>query len=225
LISSADEGGLMKAKHLVLCAVVLAASAAAFAFDVDDLSYITIENETGVDIDYIFLSPGDSEYWGPELLGADYYLEKDDSIGYYLFHPNTEDRFDILAIDKYGNAYQMLNYSLYDGAEIVLSNKNRISSAPELEYVTVTIRNDVMPIEYLFMSPSDSDMWGADFLDDSTILESDDSISYVFPVNDDGIKYDLMAIDDEGDSYSFSFTVDSESDGAVWAIEWDDIDV
>lgn len=215
----------MRLKHAILCAVILAIPAAAFAFDVDELSHITIENETGADIDYIYLSPGDSEYWGPELLGADWYLEKDGSIGYYLLHPNAGDHFDILAIDKNGYAYELREFVLYDGAEVVLSKENRMEEAPEFDFVVVTIRNDVMPIEYLFMSPSDSGMWGADFLDEGTILESDTMISFVFPADEDGIEYDLMAIDEEGDSYSFSFEIDLESDDAVFAVEWGDIDV
>ena len=54
----------------------------AFSFDPDELNTITFHNETGYDISYIFLSPGDSEYWGPEILGAYRILEADESLGF-----------------------------------------------------------------------------------------------------------------------------------------------
>ena len=56
----------------VAAALVLACAASAFAFNPDELNKITFQNTTGTKIEMIFLSPGDSEYWGPDIIGADY---------------------------------------------------------------------------------------------------------------------------------------------------------
>lgn len=43
----------------------------ALAVDPANLSRITFENRTGGDIRYLCLSPGDSDYWGTDILVYD----------------------------------------------------------------------------------------------------------------------------------------------------------
>ena len=75
----------MKRILLVLFVVVLFTSPAwADTFDPDWLNLITFTNSTGRTIEFIFLSPGDSEYWGPEILGSERVLPDDESI-----HPHS----------------------------------------------------------------------------------------------------------------------------------------
>lgn len=49
-----------------------------YAFDEDYLNRVTFENLTSRTIEFIFLSPGDSEYWGAEILGSERVLEEDE---------------------------------------------------------------------------------------------------------------------------------------------------
>ena len=216
----------MMTRVRVLFAVIMivAASTAVSAFDAEDLSLVSIENQTGIDVEYLFLSPADSEYWGPELLGADWVLEAGGSIGYYLMHPNGTDLFDFLAIDAEGTTYELYDYELGDGGRIEISDGIAASEPTEFEFVTVIIENKVLPVEYLFISPSDSEVWGADFLDENTVLASDESISFVFPASADPISYDFMAVDEEGNTYSFSWDIDVESEGLEISIDPEDID-
>jgi hypothetical protein len=74
-------------------------AAGLFAFDPDELNLITFYNDTGYDIYYIFTSPGDSAYWGPEILGADRVLEDGQFLGFWIHYPEFSNEFDIMAID------------------------------------------------------------------------------------------------------------------------------
>jgi len=65
-------------RRVILAALVFAAVSAAtvFAFNPDELNKITFDNSTGSKIEMVFLSPADSQYWGPDIIGADYFLKK-----------------------------------------------------------------------------------------------------------------------------------------------------
>ena len=71
----------MKTRVMILVLFV-ACLFSAYAFDEDYLNLITFDNMTGQTIEFIFLSPGDSEYWGAEILGSERVLEDDDSLGF-----------------------------------------------------------------------------------------------------------------------------------------------
>ena len=205
---------------------LLAGAAVADTFDSDVLNLVTFTNDTRNDIEYIFLSPGDSEYWGPEILGSTRILESGESLGFYLYYPDECNDFDIMAIDEDGNTAIIYDYTICDGfeEEIEISRKDMRDDAPDLDLVTVYVENETIEVYYLFISPSDSQMWGVDYLDETTTLESGDEVGFLFPVWDDATEYDLMAVDSDFDTYSFSFDVDYNSDEDTYAIEISDLD-
>lgn len=197
----------------------------AFAFNPDDLNLIYFENSTGSTIEFIFLSPGDSEYWGPEILGSERILANGDILGFYILYPNACDEFDIMAIDEDEQTLIIYNYEICDTDEgyIEILPEYLTEEAPSMNFVEIHIRNETILVYYIFISPSDSEMWGVDYLDETTILDTEDSLSLVFPVGDEPTEYDLKAIDEDGDAYQFSFDVDSDSDDMVFSIEISDL--
>jgi hypothetical protein len=206
----------------VLCA------AAAFAFNPDELNKVTIQNTTGTKIDMIFLSPGDSEYWGPDIIGADYVMKDSSSLGYYLHYPEKTFKFDIMAIDDKGNKFEQRNLEITDGTELTikLTKKNLNATAPDLTLATVHLDNATgHEIEYLFLSPNDSDAWGVDLLDEETTLVDGDTHNIVVPIGKDKVKYNLMAVDENNDTYKFNITLDpaKTSKEFNWAIEESDL--
>ena len=209
-----------------LLLLLLAGYAVADTFDTDMLNLVTFVNYTNNDIEFIFLSPGDSDYWGPEILGAERILEAGDSLGFWILYPDECNEFDIMAIDEDGNTAIIYDYTICDGLEeeIEITKKDMRDDAPDIDFVTVYVENDTIDVWYVFISPSDSEMWGVDYLDETTILEMEDSVGFLFPVTDETITYDLMAVDEDLDTYSFSFEVDYSTDEDTFLIEISDLD-
>lgn len=205
--------------------IVFAASAAAFGFNEDHLNLVTFRNLTDQDIEFIFLSPGDSEYWGPEILGSERILETDQDLGFFILYPDACNTFDIMAVGADGGTIVIYDYEICDGIQEMIEfvNKDLTDDPPEMEFVTIYIENDTIPVYYIFISPSDSRYWGVDYLDEYTILDTDDRVSFLFPAAADAASYDLMGVDEDGDEYRFSFSIDTDSEGYLFPIEISDL--
>jgi hypothetical protein len=187
------------------------AAASAFAFDPAELNKITFENSTGTRIETIFLSPSDSEYWGPDIIGADFVVKDGGSLGYFIHYPEKTFKFDIMATDEAGHMFEVYNYVLTDGKEstITFTQKNLNSKAPEFTFATLKVTNNTdHEVQYLFISPEDSDAWGVDLLDEESTLAAGDTHSIVIPVGKDKVIYNLMAADENNDEYVFDLTID-----------------
>ncbi len=216
-------------RKVLPAAFILAAvsAAAAFAFNPDELNAITFDNATGTKIEMIFLSPGDSKFWGPDIIGADYVLMDGGSISYYVHYPDRSFRFDVMSTDDKGNKYEIRDFELTDGkpARITLTSKSQKAKTPDLALASVRIQNKTgHEILYLFVSPSDSKAWGADVLDDETTVANGDSHTFVLPVGRDKVTYCLMGVDENNDEYKFDIAVDPKSRKEfTWAIEPGDL--
>ncbi len=216
-------------RKIMIVSLVLAvlSAAAAFAFDPAELNKVTIENTTGTKIEMIFLSPGDSDYWGPDIIGADYVMKDNSSLGYYLHYPEKSFKFDIMAIDDQGNKFEQRDLVVTDGKEMTISltRKNLNAAAPDLTLATVHFQNNTgHELQYLFVSPNDSKAWGVDLLDEDTTLADQDTHSIVLPVGKDKVKYNLMAVDENNDEYSFNITIDPRTKKEFnWSIDASDL--
>jgi hypothetical protein len=212
----------------VSVAVALVCATTAFAFNPDELNKITFHNDTGTKIEMIFLSPGDSQYWGPEIIGADYFLKDGGSIGYYVHYPDTSFTFDIMATDDKGNKFEVRDFVLTDGKEasVTLTRKNLNQQAPDFALATVHIENATgHELQYLFVSPNDSDAWGVDLLDENTTVSDGDEHSFVLAVGKDKVKYNLMAVDENNDEYRFNIQIDPQAKKEfTWSVDPGDKD-
>lgn len=216
-------------RRFVLAALALAAVSAApvSAFDPDELNKITFENTTGSKIEMVFLSPADSKFWGPDIIGADYFLKDGESLGYYVHYPDTSFTFDIMATDDNGNEFEIRDFVMTDGKEatVALTPRSLNKAAPEFTLATVHIDNNTgHEIQYLFVSPSDSKAWGVDLLDEETTVADGDTHSFVLAVGKNKVKYNLMGVDENDDEYLFNITVDPKAKKEfTWAIEPSDL--
>ncbi|WP_053227986.1 hypothetical protein [Spirochaeta cellobiosiphila] len=203
----------MKKIVAILFIMAIISGSSLYAIDVDDLNYILFDNTTDNDIEYIFISPADSDYWGPEVLGSEWVLSAGGQLGYFILYPHESDDFDIMVIDSEQNVHIAWDFTISDDEEasLVLTSVNMNDDPVNLSTLEVNIINDVNDIYYLFISPSDSEMWGVDFLDENTILETENKVSFVFPLQDATVGYDLLAIDEEGNAYQLYFEVDETS--------------
>jgi hypothetical protein len=218
-------------RRTVTIALVLAAFVAAsvFGFDSDKLNKVTFKNTSGNKIQMIFLSPGDSDYWGPEIIGAQYVLKDGGTIGFYVHYPEESFTFDVMAIDEKGNKCELRGLTVSDGMEgtVALSKKNFNATAPNLTLATVNLRNATgEDLWFLFLSPSDSDAWGVDLLDEEATLADGDTFSLVIPIGKNKTKYNLMAVNEYGEEYKFNIQLDPNKTSREfnWAIEPSDLD-
>ena len=204
----------MRSRAVVSAVFFLACVSLASALDPDELNKITFKNTTGAEIQMIFLSPSDSDDWGPDIMGADWVLGSGKSLGFYIHYPDSSFDFDIMAVDKAGNTFELYEYTMKDGKEavITLGKKDLSKSPPDLDFVTLTVENETgKEIDYLFISPIDSDAYGVDLLDEDSVLAAGDSIDILVPVGKDVSSYDILAVDDNLNDYTFTLDLDPET--------------
>lgn len=215
-------------KRLLITAVVVLIPVALFAFDKEELNRVEFANSTGFDIVYLFFSPDDSDYWGPDILGSTRILQDGESLGFFIHYPHSCDEFDFLAIDEDGDAYILWGQTICDGrplsVDITLENLD-FDIATSMSFVEMSLESRIdYDIYFAFVSPSDSAMYGIDMLDEDTILYRDQSLNLVVPAGSAPTRYDVMAVDEDYDTYSFAVEISNQQDEWIWAIEMSDID-
>jgi len=206
---------------------LLLAASSSSAVSPDELNLITFTNNTGEDINYIFLSPGDSEYWGSDILGSTRVLADEEELGFYIHYPDRCNEFDIYAVGASESAFLVYGFEICDGeeAEVELTRRNLDADAPDFEFTTVTISNDTdYEILYLFFSPGDSQMWGVDQLDRETTMTPGESVSVLLPVGDAVVRYDVQAVDEDEDTYTFFVEINPKLEDHAYSIVNSDLD-
>ncbi|MFW5685854.1 MAG: hypothetical protein ACOC0O_04295 [Spirochaetota bacterium] len=214
------------AAAVLVLALVTLVTGSVFGVDPAELNRVTFVNNTGYDIIYLFFSPGDSDYWGADILGATRTLDDGEKAGFYIHYPNFADTFDFLAIDEDGDAYLIWDYEISDDTEsvieVTLADFEGGYDLPDL--ATVDLVNDTgYDMWYIFFSPGDSTMWGVDMLDDETILEDGETLSLFVPVSEDVARYDFGGVDEDEDFYTFWVELSDASLDYTWAIELSDL--
>jgi hypothetical protein len=216
----------MKRILLILSATLLI-SAPLAAMNPEELNSISFYNDSGFDILYLFFSPGDSEEWGADLLGSTRTLLAGQEVEFFLHYPEACNTFDFMAIDEDGDTYYIWDYEICDGKpgliEISLDQYDP-NATVRSNFAEVNLRNDT-PYEmyFVFVSPSDSEMWGVDMLDAQTILEPGNALSLLVPVSKEVVSYDVLAVDEDTDDYSFRVELNSGETSYTWAIEMSDL--
>jgi len=191
-------------------ALALIAAVSVFAFDPDELNKITFTNNTGTKIEMIFLSPGDSNFWGPDLVGADYVIKDGGSIGYYVHYPETTFKFDIMATDDQGNRFEMRDFALTDGkeAKVSLTKKNLNATAPDFILATVKVTNyTAMRSSFCSSLPTIRSL-GSRSPGRGNHARRRRYPQHRFAVGTDKVKYNLMAVDENNDEYQFDMSLD-----------------
>ena len=132
-------------KKLSIVLLLLIIPVLLFAFDPGWLNNIVFFNGTANDIEFIFMSPGDSDFWGPEILNSERVLESRDNLGFYIFYPDECNDFDILAIDSNGDALYIYDYTICDGIEetIAFSKRDMAEEEPYFDFITLDIYNEI----------------------------------------------------------------------------------
>ena len=213
-------------RRLPIAVCLLFAGIQLGAINPDNLNSISFRNRTGADIEYLYLSPGDSEYWGTDILGAENILLDGEIIEFFIHYPDRCNEFDIMAVDEFQDAYIIFDYEICDGTEenVRFTSNDEVETASDLDLMQIDLSNDTgFEILYLFVSPADSEMWGVDQMDAETTLADGGTISLLLPAVE--LRYDIHAVDEDGDSYTFFVDLDgTPGDNVSATIEFDYFD-
>lgn len=204
----------MRKTAVVVLVSLLVAGQALFAFDTSELNKVTFVNTTTVAIKGIFFSPGDSNEWGPDMLGSERTLAPKDQLSFFVHYPESTAKFDIMAVDEKDRALIIFDYVFKDGKEetIQFKAKDMAKSMPDVSFVELTLENSLdVDVYYLFCSPADSNAWGADILDEQTVLSAGESKTILVPVAKEKVDYNVMAVDESNDVYKFDVSMDPNS--------------
>lgn len=200
--------------RLGLAAVVLAAVATVHlqAFEPAGLNQVTFVNRTGYEMRHIFFSPEDSDYWGTDILGGQRVLADQEEVRFFVSYPEQCARFDFLGIDEDYDTYSAMGFELCDDAPrtFIIDMELFEGDIGQPEFSVLQLENTLeSDIYFLFVSPSDSGMWGVDVLDSHSIFAPGESVEVLVLLGSDG-RFDIMAVDAAMESYSFSVELEEQ---------------
>ncbi|MHB1317644.1 MAG: hypothetical protein ACYCYF_03395 [Anaerolineae bacterium] len=156
---------------------------------------LTIINDAGVDIWYLFVSPSDAEDWGDDRLGGDTIPAGDT----YTLTGISDGVYDVQARDADDNPIQTIWSLTISGSTTQVIEEQAL--------MLEVYNNSDAPIAELFVSPTDSDSWGEDQLGASIIAMED---TYTL----DGLApgtYDMQAEDASGNIIETIYSVSLDS--------------
>lgn len=183
---------------LFLCSPL--SPSAVSALDPATLGRFTLLNHTGFDLHHIFLSPADSEKWGADILSAvvhESLLPAEDVLNFYVHYGDSPILFDILAIDEDGDCYVMRDIPGQDNLYLAIGREHykKMRTVPGGRLVLTNVADRDM--WFMFISPGDSAVWGADLLTDEGLFQVGESISLTLSEG----EYDFLGLTETGEIY------------------------
>jgi len=158
---------------------------------------ITIENNTGYTIYYVYISETTSDSWGQDRLRSDQIISNGQSVSIQLTTPLSRvNKYDIRLLDSDGDEYTKFNVTVSNNSRIVFTKD-------DLDFPSITIVNNTgYTVYYVYISETTSDSWGSDRLRSDQVLSNGQSVSlelphYIGVVN----SYDFRLVDLDGDEY------------------------
>lgn len=198
--------------RLGLATVALAAVATVQlqAFEPSGLNQVTFVNRTGYEMHHIFFSPSDSDYWGTDFLGGQRVLADREEVRFFVAYPEECASFDFLSIDEDSDTYSSMGFELCDDAPrtFIIDMELFAGGIEAPEFTELQFENTLdSEIYFLFVSPSDSEIWGVDVLDSQSIFAPGESVDVSVLPGDEG-RFDIMAVDADMEIYTFSIEVE-----------------
>ena len=169
---------------------------------------ITIVNNTGYTIWYVYVSATTNDSWGNDFLDDDEILENGASVTVNLPNPiNTVNRYDIRLEDSDGDTYSKMNVQVSANSRIVFTFDDfdeDNNEAANFDGPPITIVNNTgYEIFYVYVSESTSDSWGRDRLGSNETIRNGASVSINLPHPINVAKrYDIRLKDSDGDTYT-----------------------
>ncbi len=152
---------------------------------------IEITNQSGIEIWYIQISPSKSEQWGDDWLGDDIIADGQTRVVAGI----PEGKHDVRALDQEGNQIEAW-------WEVDLEGEMTWTITGQASIEIINSTDD--SIAYVYISPTDADSWGDDWLGDDVIAAG---ASYVINGITPG-TYDIKTTDMEDNSIEVVYNID-----------------
>ncbi len=187
---------------------------------------VTVANNTGYTIEYLYISSNATDSWEDDVLGRRV-LEEGDTFKLSLPENGT---YDFKAVDEDDDSYIKWNVMVRGNQTITFTaddydEDNGGLDASQQPYTTtstpasgqtwVTISNQTgYEIYYLYVSPGEADGWGTDILDEDT-LDNRKEIRVILPTGPG--EFDFRARDEDDDEYTkFKVVMNSGSNQVIF---------
>ncbi len=159
-----------------------------------DETIISVTNDSGADICYLFIAPASASDWGDDILGAKDVIATGDTIEFTIAANETYDlRADNCSEetveeldDVYLPATENANWVI-DGADGRTEETTAATTASSGELILVNSASDT--ICYLYIAPKTSPDWGQDLLGDDALAPG---ASITFEIDAD-VEYEALA--------------------------------
>ncbi len=211
---------MLKRKLAIFAALVVAVALnPAFAQSrpfSQQVKQLTIINKTGSELKYLFVSPNDSDNWGPDILGSERTLPNNGNVSFFTHYPEACGKFDLMGVADGGAKFVARAVEVCDNRNNQRANltaQNRQQGTANYQYAKLTFTNNTdVTIRFLFVSPSDSQYWGADYMDKDTTLDPGASHSILVPVSGNSVTYNVMGVDENEEQHKFDIDVDNSQE-------------
>ena len=118
---------MKKTIFFIIIALVLGFMACAGNPSTSNNPIITIVNNTGFTIHYLFVSPIADDHWGQDRLGPNETINNGQSFSINLPYPvSAIDRYDILLITSDNDRYQKMNVLITENNQIIFNIRDLI---------------------------------------------------------------------------------------------------
>lgn len=191
----------------------------------DEVNVVTISNQTGNTINYLFVSPGDSGMWGPDVLDSETVLGAGGQAQFYVHYPEACGLFDFMAIDADGASFVLNNQQVCDGtpANVTITKSAYDGSRGSFGKMGVQLQNDTFSqLDFIFVSPNDSAMIGVDMLNAKSVLPVGNAFTLIVPREERTARYQVISFGNDGSRYDFSIELNfsqNENDTVAYKIE------
>ncbi len=191
-----------RAPSLALCVVLFASVATLEAQTVE----LTIVNETGASIFFLYASPSSTDRWGEDLLGRSVLA---DGSTFRVRFSSTDDRYDIRAVDAAENEYIVWGWlregdsRVYLTRETFVGNRANVSDSRAVSWITIANETNYT-VHEIRVRPSGEDRWdqARQFLLDDQVMYFGENLTIRIDVELHGTYlYDVMLVDADGDRY------------------------
>jgi hypothetical protein len=199
--------GVIDGRNILFCIAFFCASL--FTAHGQNLPGVSIVNNTGFTVYYVYISQTASTDWGADTLGSDV-LSNGNSTNVRLpYALNVVNRYDIKLVDSDGDSYIKWNVPVTANAIITftfsdyVSSGNRTNTNTNTDLPRVTIVNNTgYTVYYIYISQTATTDWEEDVLGDDVLMNGESTnIRLSYPLNVAN-RYDIKLIDKDGDTYT-----------------------
>jgi len=159
---------------------------------------ITLINNTGQTVYYVYGSSTASTSWGSDILDADEVLGSGHQFNMTLNEPISRvNKYDFLLIDSYGNRYTKFNVQVRNGGTISFTSSD-FTSGPSVKIINSTGKT----IWYVHISSIASDNWGPDLMGSDEIIRIGENKDIFLPLPINQVnRYDIRIIASDNTEY------------------------